>query len=141
MFQKNDDQMIELPDVKERIDLYFKYENEFKEQLNKVTTIKNNLLIIDYRYEEIIYPGNRFMTYAMNPKQNISVHIMWAKDKEKVAFSVGKSIINKTSKTNVGELMLKYGGGGHEAAGGCQIDVNDSSKVLEELIKQINKDG
>ena len=81
------------------------------------------------------------MTYAMNPNQNISIHIMWAKDKEKVAFSVGKSIINKSSKTNVGELMLKYNGGGHKAAGGCQIDVDKADVVLEELIKQINQDG
>ena len=80
------------------------------------------------------------MIYAMYPEQNISIHIMWAKDKEKVAFSVGKSIINKTSKINVGELMLKYGGGGHEAAGGCQIDINDSVNILEELTKQINLD-
>lgn len=134
----NIDQILELPDIKERVELYFKYENEFKEQLKKVTIIKDNLLIIDYRYEEVIYPGNRFMIYAMYPEQNISIHIMWAKDKEKVAFSVGKSIINKTSKINVGELMLKYGGGGHEAAGGCQIDINDSVSVLEELTKQIN---
>lgn len=81
------------------------------------------------------------MTYAMNPEQNISIHIMYAKDKEKIAFSVGKSIINKTSNTNVGELMLKYDGGGHKAAGGCQIDISDSERVLEELIKQINQDG
>ena len=137
----NIDQILELPDVKERVDLYFQYEDEFKEQLKKCTKVYNNLAIIDYRDEEIIYPGNRFMVYAMNPKQNISIHVMWAKDKEKVAFSVGKSIINKTSNTNVGELMLKYGGGGHEAAGGCQIDIEDSSKVLEELIEKINQDG
>jgi nanoRNase/pAp phosphatase (c-di-AMP/oligoRNAs hydrolase) len=77
----------------------------------------------------------------MNPKQNVSIHIMYAKNKEKIAFSVGKSIINKTSNTNVGELMLKYGGGGHKAAGGCQIDIADAEFVLEEIIKQINQDS
>ena len=66
---------------------------------------------------------------------------MYAKDNEKVAFSVGKSIINKSSNTNVGELMLKYGGGGHKAAGGCQIDIANAQVVLEELIKQINQDA
>ena len=137
----NIDQIIELPDVKERVDLYFKFEKEFKEQLKKITSIKDNLLILDYREEEIIFPGNRFMTYAMNPNQNISIHIMWAKDKEKVTFSVGKSIINKSSKTNIGELMLKYGGGGHKAAGGCQIDTDKAEVVLAELIAKINQDG
>lgn len=137
----NIDEIVELPDVKERVDLYFRYENEFKEQLKKVTTKKDNLLILDYRNEEIIYPGNRFMVYATNPEQNISIHILWVKENEIVSLSVGKSIINKSSKTNIGELMLKYGGGGHKAAGGCQISVNDVPRVLEELIIKINQDG
>ena len=137
----NIDEIIELPDVKERIDLYFKYEEDFKEQLKRCTTVKNNLLIIDYRDEEIIYPGNRFMVYAMYPDANISIHVVWGKDKQNIVFSTGKSIINKSSKTNIGELMLSYGGGGHKAAGGCQIDIEDSKKVLEELIEKINQDG
>jgi len=130
-----------LSDVKERVDLYFKYEKEFKEQLERCTSVHGNLLIIDYRDEEIIYPGNRFLVYAMNPEQNISIHAVWGKDKQNVVYSTGKSIINKSSKTNVGELMLKYDGGGHKAAGGCQPSHEDAQKVLQELISQINADG
>tara|TARA_B100001063_G_scaffold85544_1_gene79631 strand:- start:682 stop:1611 length:930 start_codon:yes stop_codon:yes gene_type:complete len=137
----NIDEIIELPDVKERIDLYFKYEEDFKEQLRRCTTVEDNLLIIDYRNEEIIYPGNRFMVYAMYPDANISIHVIWGKDKQNIVFSTGKSIINKTSKTNIGELMLSYNGGGHKAAGGCQIKIEDSQKVLKELITKINRDG
>lgn len=135
------DDILDLPDVKERVDLYFKYEKEFKEQLERCTTIHGNLLIIDYRDEEIIYPGNRFLVYAMNPDTNISIHAVWGRDKQNVVYSTGKSIINKSSKTNVGELMLKYDGGGHQAAGGCQPSHEDAPKVLEELIAQINADG
>lgn len=135
------DEILELPDIKERVDLYFKYEEEFKKQLLKCTKVEKNLLIINYKDEEIIYPGNRFLVYALFPEQNISIHVVWGKDKQNVVFSTGKSIINKTSKTNVGELMLKYGGGGHLAAGGCQIDTDKSNIVLEKLIKQINQDG
>ena len=137
----NIDEIIELPDVKERIDLYFKYEEDFKEQLRRCTTVEDNLLIIDYRNEEIIYPGNRFMVYAMYPDANISIHVVWGKDKQNIVFSTGKSIINKSSNTNIGELMLSYNGGGHKAAGGCQIEIEDSEKVLKELIEKINKDG
>ncbi len=135
------DEILELPDVKERIDLYFKYENDFKEQLRRCTKVVGNLLIIDYRNEEIIYPGNRFMVYAMYPEQNISIHVVWGKDKQNIVFSTGKSIINKSSKTNVGELMLQYKGGGHKAAGGCQIDIDKAEEVLEQLTKKINIDG
>ncbi|MGA1940745.1 exopolyphosphatase [Arcobacter sp. YIC-310] len=133
--------ILSLRDVKERVDLYFKYEKEFKEQLERCTTVHKNLVIIDYRDEEIIYPGNRFLVYAMYPQTNISIHVVWGRDKQNVVYSTGKSIINKTSKTNVGELMLKYDGGGHEAAGGCQPSHEDAPKVLEELIAQINADG
>ena len=81
------------------------------------------------------------MVYTLFPEQNISIHILYAKDKDKVVFSTGKSITNKTSKTNIGELMLQYGGGGHENAGACQIYKEESEKVLKELIEKINQDG
>ncbi|RXJ96392.1 exopolyphosphatase [Malaciobacter molluscorum] len=134
------DDILALPDVKERVDLYFKYEDQFKEQLKRCTTVYDNLVIIDYRNEDIIYPGNRFLVYAMYPDTNISIHAVWGKDKQNVVYSTGKSILNKSSNTNVGELMLKYGGGGHKAAGGCQIEHENADKVLNELISKINLD-
>mgnify|MGYP000203400342 CR=1 FL=1 len=135
------EEILELRDVKERVELYFNYEKEFKEQLVRCTTIHGNLALIDYRDENIIYPGNRFLVYALYPDTNISIHAVWGKDKQNVVYSTGKSIINKTSKTNIGELMLKYGGGGHQAAGGCQPSHEEAQTVLEELIAKINADG
>ena len=135
------DEILQLRDVKERVEMYFQYENEFKEQLKRTTTVYKNIAIIDYRNEEIIYPGNRFMVYAIYPDTNISIHIAWGKNKQNIVYSVGKSILNKTSQTNIGELMLKYHGGGHESAGGCQPSVEDSQDVLKELIKKIVSDG
>ena len=135
------EEILNLPDVKERVELYFKYEKEFKEQLTRCSTIYNNLIIIDYREEETIYPGNRFLIYAMYPDTNISIHTIWGKEKQNVVYSTGKSIINKSSKTNIGELMLKHGGGGHVAAGGCQPSHEDATVVLDDLIKTITTDG
>ncbi|WP_375723483.1 exopolyphosphatase [Arcobacter sp. KX21116] len=137
----NIDEILEIEEVKQRVDLYFKYEKEFHEQLKKCTKIYGNVAVIDYKDEEIIYPGNRFLVYAMFPEVNVSIHVSYTFDRNKLVFSTGKSIINKTSKTNIGELMLKYGGGGHKAAGGCQILLEDAQRVLEELIKQINLDN
>ena len=45
------------------------------------------------------------------------------------------------SQTNVGELMLAYGGGGHDAAGTCQVANEDAASVLAELVSKINADG
>ena len=56
-------------------------------------------------------------------------------------FATGKSILDRSSATNVGELMLAYGGGGHEAAGTCQIENEHAEQVLGELVAQLNQDG
>jgi nanoRNase/pAp phosphatase (c-di-AMP/oligoRNAs hydrolase) len=130
-----------LPDVKERVDLFNKYSAEFKDQLERCSTIHKNLVVLDLRNEKIIYPGNRFMIYAMYPETNISIHVLWGFQNQNTVFATGKSIINRSSKTNVGELMLKYGGGGHNAAGTCQIDNDRCEDVLKELITAITNDG
>lgn len=135
------DEIVALPDVKERIDLYFEHEGKFKDQIKRCSSVHNNLVVLDLRDEETIYAGNRFMIYALFPECNISIHVMWGLNKLNTVLATGKSILNRTSKTNVGELMLKYGGGGHENAGTCQVENDDSARVLGELIEQINKDG
>ena len=140
-YNHNIDEIMQLPDVKERVDLYNKYAVEFKEQLNRCTTVYNNLVVLDLRDEEIIYPGNRFMIYALFPETNISIHVIWGFKNQNTVFATGKSIINRSSKTNVGELMLSYNGGGHSAAGTCQIDNDKAEEVLKELISKINADG
>lgn len=135
------DDIMKLPDVKERVDLFNKYAPDFKEQLQRCSTIHNNLVVLDLRAEEIIYPGNRFMIYAMFPQTNISIHVIMGFKNQNTVFATGKSIIDRGSKTNVGELMLSYGGGGHSAAGTCQIDNDKAELVLEELIAKINANG
>ncbi|MCS6960020.1 MAG: exopolyphosphatase [Pseudanabaenaceae cyanobacterium SKYGB_i_bin29] len=125
------------PDVKERVDLYREYEDKFKAQLQRVCQVIHPLVVVDLREEEIIYPGNRFMVYALNPDCNISMHIIWGVKQQNTVFAVGKSILNRTSPVNVGALMLRYGGGGHTNAGTCQVDNDRVEAVREELIQTI----
>ena len=101
----------------------------------------DNLVVLDLRDEEVIHPTNRFMIYALFPESNISIHVLWGLKQQNTVFAVGKSIIDRSSQTDVGALMLEYGGGGHEAAGTCQIDNEDAERVLGELVAQINADG
>jgi nanoRNase/pAp phosphatase (c-di-AMP/oligoRNAs hydrolase) len=93
------------------------------------------------RNEETIFAANRFVIYAMYPDTNISIHVLWGVQKQNTVFATGKSIINRSSMTNVGELMLAYNGGGHENAGTCQIENDKAAAVLQELITKINADG
>jgi nanoRNase/pAp phosphatase (c-di-AMP/oligoRNAs hydrolase) len=135
------DDILALPDVKERVDLYFEHATKAKEQIQRCTTVYSNLAVLDLRNEETIWATNRFMIYALFPQTNISIHLMWGVQKQNTVFATGKSILDRSSKTNIGELMLKYGGGGHHAAGTCQIDNEQAETVLKELIAQINADG
>jgi nanoRNase/pAp phosphatase (c-di-AMP/oligoRNAs hydrolase) len=135
------DEILTLPDVKERVDLYFEHAARAKEQILRCTTVHGNLAVLDLRGEETIWAANRFMIYALFPYTNISVHVLWGVQKQNTVFATGKSILDRSSKTNVGALMLKYGGGGHQAAGTCQVDNDKAAAVLAELIAQINRDG
>ncbi len=135
------DEILALPDVKERVDMYMEHQDRFKDQIKRNATIHKNLAVLDLRNEEMIYAGNRFMIYALYPEINISIHIIWGLSKLNTVFAVGKSIINRTSKTNIGPLMLEYGGGGHENAGTCQVDNEDCDRVRDELIERITADG
>lgn len=137
----NIDELLALPDVKERTDLYFEHEEKFKAQIQRCATVHGNLVVLDLREEEIIYSGNRFVIYALFPQCNISIHIMWGLKKQNTVFATGKSIFDRSSKTNIGELMLKYNGGGHNAAGTCQVPHAQNEACLAELISAINADG
>ncbi len=134
----NINDVLALPDVKERVDLYFEQQELFKEQLRRITRIDGKVAVIDLRNEETIYAGNRFMVYAMWPETEISVHVAWGFRKQNTAVMIGKSIINKSSKFNIGELCLSYGGGGHANAGTCQIDNDKIEETLPVIIDKLN---
>jgi nanoRNase/pAp phosphatase (c-di-AMP/oligoRNAs hydrolase) len=135
------EEILATPDVAERVELYFEHDELAIEQIRRCATVHGNLVVLDLRDEEVIHPTNRFTVYAMFPDCNISIHVLWGLKQQNTVFATGKSIIDRSSRTNIGELMLSYGGGGHEAAGTCQIANEDAERVLAELITRINADG
>jgi nanoRNase/pAp phosphatase (c-di-AMP/oligoRNAs hydrolase) len=135
------EEILETPDVKERVELYFAHAERAEDQIRRCATVHGNLVVLDLREEETIHPTNRFMLYALFPQCNISIHVLWGLRQQNTVFATGKSILDRSSQTNVGELMLSYGGGGHEAAGTCQVSNEDAERVLGELIAKINADG
>ena len=131
-------EVLALPDVKERVDLYFEQQALFKAQLKRITKIVGKVAVIDLREETTIYAGNRFMVYAMYPETELSVHVAWGFRKQNTAVMIGKSIINKASKFNIGELCLTYGGGGHANAGTCQLDNDKVDSELPIIFDKLN---
>lgn len=132
------DDVLKLPDVKERVDLYFEQQELFKKQLRSITRIEDKVAVIDLREQETIYAGNRFMVYAMWPETEISVHVAWGFRRQNTAVMIGKSIVNRASKFNIGELCLSYGGGGHANAGTCQLDNDIIDAELPVIIGKLN---
>lgn len=135
------DEILEIPDVQERIKRYNEQNDLFREMLKRYSHTNGNVIITDLRGVDVIYSGNRFLIYTIYPEQNISVWVIDGKNKQNCVFAVGHSIINRTSKTDVGSLMLKYGGGGHKAVGTCQVPYEEAGKVLEALVSVMKKDG
>ena len=133
------DEILELPDVKERVDLYFEQAELFKAQLRRLARVDGKVVVLDLRNEEVIHAGNRFMIYALYPETQISIHIAWGFQKQNTAVMIGKSIVNRASKADIGELCLRYGGGGHRNAGTCQLDNDKVDAALPEIIAALNK--
>lgn len=131
--------ILELPDVKERVDMYFEQQDLFKQQLEKVHTIDGDVVVLHLKDEDPIYTGNRFLIYAMYPETKISVHVMWGLKKQNTVFTIGKSIVNRSSDVNIGEICLQYGGGGHMNAGTCQVPNEEADKLLLEIVDKLNK--
>ena len=127
-------QILALPDVAERADLFQAQSELFVEQLRRVSSVHGDVVMVDLRDEDVIYAGNRFMVYALFPQARVSIHVIWGKQKLNTVFAVGKSILDRTSPADIGSVMLRYGGGGHIAAGTCQVPHDQAERVLAELI-------
>ncbi len=132
------DEILELPDVKERVDLYFEQTEQFIAQLRRVAKVHGKVVVLDLREEEIIHAGNRFMIYALYPETQISIHVTWGFQKQNTAVMIGKSIVNKGSQADIGAICLKYGGGGHKNAGTCQLDNDKVDGELPAIIEALN---
>ena len=133
--------ILKLPDVVERIDLYFDHAVKARAQMERCSKVYKNLVVLDLRNEETIFAANRFMIYALFPQCNISIHVLWGVQKQNTVFATGKSILDRSSKTHVGNLLLEFGGGGHAAAGTCQVANDKADAMLKTLIERITTDG
>jgi len=138
---QNIEEIMENPDVKERVELYFEQDVQFRRMLKAHTRTDGNVVITDLRGVDPIYSGNRFVVYSLYPDQNISMWIVDGRGKQNCPIAVGHSVLNRTSGTDVGALLLKYGGGGHRQVGTCQVPYGEADRVIGELISKMKSDG
>jgi len=138
---KSVDEILQIPDIKARADRYFEHEKEFEAAMKKHSVIEGNVIVTDLREVADVPTGNRFKIYAMYPQANIQVRIGFGRDKGIIVCALGHSIFNRTSNTNIGSLMAKYGGGGHRGAGTCQLEAAQADRQIREIIDSCKKDG
>ncbi|WP_343250864.1 exopolyphosphatase [Diplocloster hominis] len=130
-------EILDLPDVKERIEVYFEQTEKFTDMIRNYTRTDGDVIITDLRGVEPIYTGNRFLIYSLYPEQNISAWIVDGKGGKGCSVAVGYSILNRTSNIDVGSLMLKYGGGGHKMVGTCQFPDEKIGELLPKLLEEL----
>jgi nanoRNase/pAp phosphatase (c-di-AMP/oligoRNAs hydrolase) len=135
--EKSIDQILTLPDVQERIDVYLEQKDLFIEMVKKHAKTEGDAIYVDLRGIETIHAGNRFLIYTLFPDQNISVWVIDGRNKANAVVTVGYSIINRSATVDVGSLMLYYGGGGHFQVGTCQIPYNEADKVIAQILEKI----
>ena len=134
-------QILALPDVQERVTLYFDHAARAKEQILRCATQHGNLVVLDLRAEETIWAVNRFMIYALFPTANISIHVMWGVQKQNTVFATGKSILDRSSQAHVGNLLLELGGRGNANVGPCQLPNDKADVLLQTLVQRITAEG
>ncbi len=135
------DTILEVPDVCERINRYTEQEVAYEKMIRANSSVDQNVIVIDLLNVEELLSGNRFIEYALYPYQNVSARIFWGKNRQNVVISVGHSIIHRDCKTDVGSLMLKYGGGGHKQVGTCQVPATRADEILQEIVSELKEDG
>ena len=137
--EKSAEEILELPDIQERVDRYFEQDAQFRGMLHKCSRVDANVVVVDLRDEEEIFTGNRFILYSLYPDQNISVQVMWGFRKQNIVITCGYSIINRTATVDIGSLMLRYGGGGHKAVGTCQVPIDKADQILKDILDELKQ--
>jgi nanoRNase/pAp phosphatase (c-di-AMP/oligoRNAs hydrolase) len=135
--EKSIDDILRHPDVAERVKMYQEHAKLARQQIMSRAEVHDKLLVLDFRKDKEIFTTNRFTIYAMYPQCSVSMHILPGKQNQNTVFAVGKSVLNRSAKVDIGSLMLEYGGGGHKAVGTCQIDHDKVDEVKKDLVDRI----
>lgn len=133
------EEVLMLPDVRERVELYESQAEAFKAQLRRCARVTGSLVTIDLRGEEVVHAGNRFMVYALYPECDISLHVLWGLKQQSVSFAMGKSILDRGSTIDIGTVCLTYGGGGHADVGTCQVPPDEADEVKDALVRNLSR--
>jgi nanoRNase/pAp phosphatase (c-di-AMP/oligoRNAs hydrolase) len=131
------EELLTFEDIRERTDVYESHKKDFSQQIQRCSTVRDTVLLVDLRRETTLFAGNRFVKYALFPHTDASVQVMWAFKRRTAAISVGKSIFDSDLSADIGGVMARYGGGGYSYAGACQVPAENVDQTVEEIIEAL----
>jgi nanoRNase/pAp phosphatase (c-di-AMP/oligoRNAs hydrolase) len=135
------DEILQQPEVAARVERIRNEQDQFKQILQRNSFQLNNVVVTDLREIDHLPAGNRFLVYSMFPETNVSLRVHWGPAHNSVVAAVGHSIFNRTCRTSVGELMSRYGGGGHRGAGTCILPLDKAAEAIDEILFALQQNG
>ncbi len=135
------EEVLEQPMVADRVRRLRDEDRNFRKALLEASRLDGNVVFTDFRSEVLLPIGNRFLVYTLFPQANVSLRVHWGPDREFVVVAVAHSIFNRTCNTAVGELMARYGGGGHQGAGSAPIPTAEAEDKLAEIVAALQAAG
>jgi hypothetical protein len=137
---QNLEETLQDPEVASRCQRVLDYQEKLRAILLKNTTLKGNVIYVDLRPVHDMPDGNRFLLFTLFPQGNIAVKVSYDTQRENTtAISVGYNIFNKTSSVNVGELLQRYGGGGHRVVGSCRVPNDQAEQAIKEILAAVTE--
>lgn len=131
------EEIFELPAIKERVVRYMAHIKKFEAFLKEHSYQQGRVVVTDTR-ELRIPVGNRFLIHVLFPSALIALRIFDGLNNQFAVIAAGYNIFDKSAKTDLGELIEKYGGGGFRTAAACQVPYEDAEVKLQEIISAIN---
>jgi nanoRNase/pAp phosphatase (c-di-AMP/oligoRNAs hydrolase) len=135
------EEVLAQPQVQERIKRLRAERDQFKRLLVRNSFQLNNVVVTDLREIDQLPAGNRFLVYRLFPEANVSLRVHWGPRDGSVIAAVGHSIFNRTCRTSVGELMSRWGGGGHRAVGTCILPLDQAADAIDEILFELQANG
>jgi hypothetical protein len=125
------------PDIQDRVLAYRRDTERYRQFLLDTARVEGDAVVIDLRGKKDVPGGNRFLEYLLFPEQNVSIRLVDGKNNGFVMISIGHSIVNRSSRVDIGSLSLAHGGGGHRKVGTCQVPPDKADQVLAEVLAAI----
>ena len=135
------DEVLRQPEVAARVERIRREQREFEALLRRSSFQLGNVVVTDLRDMDRLPAGNRFLVYQLFPEANVSLRVHWGPRRDTVIAAVGHSIFNRTCNTSVGELMSRYGGGGHRGAGTCLLPAERAAEAIDEILQTLQANG